>query len=200
MARSQSLGLRPYNFVLGLGAFHTFKYRQDHLTPTQRLKWYFCLLLSVAQQHLKFHFLLGPNMVLQFEGMSEAQVDEHAKRAAEYFWWTCRQDVESIILTREDLELLVSNEQDVDFLFRLFDCNDDGFVLVEEVVQRFTQMYRCVIMRLLHLTIASRVAGQAQPQFLAAARFGCCTFWLLHKQSEPSAMPCLEKIHTEDKS
>ena len=36
----------------------------------------------------------------QFEGMSEEEVDESARRAAEYFWLTARADVTSLSMTR----------------------------------------------------------------------------------------------------
>jgi hypothetical protein len=80
---------------------------------------------------------------MQFEGTDESQIDELARRAAEYLWWTCRQDVSSMGLTKEDLVLyLGGNEADADYLFNLFDINNDGFVLMEEVQQRFVLMYR----------------------------------------------------------
>jgi hypothetical protein len=80
---------------------------------------------------------------VQFEGMEEEEVDDAALRAAEYFWWMARQDVSAIALTRDDLAAFLDSDDDVDFVFRLFDENGDCFVLVEEVQQRFKLMYRC---------------------------------------------------------
>ena len=82
--------------------------------------------------------------------MTEAQVDEHAHRAAEFLWWTVRQDVSALAMTRDDLAaVLGGGEADAENLFRLFDVNGDQFVLIEEVQQRFTQMYRCALMDML---------------------------------------------------
>lgn len=96
---------------------------------------------------------------VQFEGMTEAQVDEHARRAAEFLWWTARQDVTALAMTRDDLATVLGNEADVDYLFRLFDVNGDQFVLIEEVQQRFTQMYRYA--PTLAPTCSRRLTGRA---------------------------------------
>ena len=80
---------------------------------------------------------------LQFEGMDEAAVDEHAKRAAEYFWWTSREDPASVKLVKEDLQPYLGSEAEVEYMFQLFDQNGDGFVVFEEVQQQFVNLYRC---------------------------------------------------------
>ena len=82
---------------------------------------------------------------MQFHCMNEAQVDEHAMRAAEYFWWTSRDDVTSPKLVKEDLEPYLGSEEEVDYMFNLFDHNGDGFVVFEEVEQQFINLYRCAL-------------------------------------------------------
>ena len=37
----------------------------------------------------------------------------------------------------------MDNPATIDYVFGMFDVNGDGFVLVEEVQQRFKMLYRC---------------------------------------------------------
>ena len=80
---------------------------------------------------------------VQFEHMSEQQLDEHAAHAAEYFWWTVRQDLSERKLTRADLNAVLRDSEDADYAFSLFDLDGDGYVVEEEVQSRFQKIYRC---------------------------------------------------------
>ena len=43
--------------------------------------------------------------MVQFESMSEAELDTHAAHAAEYFWWTCRLNVNNVMLLKRSLQV-----------------------------------------------------------------------------------------------
>ena len=55
--------------------------------------------------------------------MSEAQLDEHAAHAAEYFWWTVRQNLSDGKLFRDDLEGILNDQGQADHAFALFDLD-----------------------------------------------------------------------------
>jgi hypothetical protein len=76
--------------------------------------------------------------------MTELELDTHAAHAAEYFWWTCRNDISSNVLHKSCLRDRLSNDQEADFAFGMFDLDGDGYVVEEEVQARFQTIYRCV--------------------------------------------------------
>ena len=82
-----------------------------------------------------------PNRV-QFRPMTEPQVDEHAKCAAEYCWLTVRKDLSRDTLLKEDLAALLPGPEETQFAFGLFDWDNDGYVTEPEVHARFQSMYR----------------------------------------------------------
>ena len=46
---------------------------------------------------------------------------------------------------RRDLTHFLDSDADIEFVFSLFDVDNDGFVLVEEVQARFRALYRCAL-------------------------------------------------------
>jgi hypothetical protein len=90
---------------------------------------------------------------LQFEGMSELEMDTHAAYAAEYFWWVVRKNIQSQKLLKADLlDRLNGDEQGASYAFSLFDLDGDGYVVEEEVQARFQKIYRSATCRALLLT------------------------------------------------
>jgi hypothetical protein len=81
---------------------------------------------------------------MQFQDMTELELDTHAAYAAEYFWWTCRKDVNNKVVLKSSLRDRLSNDQEADFAFGLFDLDGDGYVVEEEVHARIRNLYRCV--------------------------------------------------------
>lgn len=79
---------------------------------------------------------------VQFEHMTEQQLDEHAAHAAEYFWWTVRQDLSEGKLVRADMKAVLKDDEDADYAFGLFDLDGDGYVVEAEVQSRFQKIYR----------------------------------------------------------
>jgi hypothetical protein len=82
-------------------------------------------------------------MLMQFRNMSEQQLDEHALHAAEYFWWTVRQNLSLNKLYKEDLGAILHDDNDIEYAFGLFDLDGDGYVVEQEVQNRFQKIYRC---------------------------------------------------------
>jgi hypothetical protein len=80
---------------------------------------------------------------VQFEDMSEVELDTHSAHAAEYFWWTCRGDIDSKVLLKSSLRDRLSSDSEADFAFGLFDLDGDGYVVEKEVHARFQKIYRC---------------------------------------------------------
>ena len=58
--------------------------------------------------------------------MPEEDLDEHASHAAEYCWLTARRDLTRERLFKEDFEALLSDKEDAEFTFSLFDLDGDG--------------------------------------------------------------------------
>jgi hypothetical protein len=79
---------------------------------------------------------------MQFQDMTELELDTHAAHAAEFFWWTCRNNVDSKVLLKSSLRDHLSNDQEADFAFGMFDLDGDGYVVEEEVQARFRNIYR----------------------------------------------------------
>jgi hypothetical protein len=85
--------------------------------------------------------------------MTEQQLDEHALHAAEYFWWTVRQDLSQNRVFKEDLAAILRDGEDTEQAFGLFDLDGDGYVVEQEVQNRFQKIYRCSsFMLFLHST------------------------------------------------
>ena len=82
---------------------------------------------------------------LQFEHMTELELDTHAAHAAEYFWWTGRRNVQNTMLLKRSLRDKLDSDEEADFAFKLFDVDGDGWVLEDEVQSRFQQIYRCAL-------------------------------------------------------
>ena len=78
---------------------------------------------------------------MQFEDMSEDQLDMHAHNAAEFLWCTVG-DPTHPKLAESDFEASLDSEEDAQFAFQLFDVNGDGFVVESEVHARFEAIYR----------------------------------------------------------
>jgi hypothetical protein len=90
--------------------------------------------------------------IMQFEHMTEQELDEHAAHAAEYFWWTVRKNLDGITVCKSDLMAVLKNSNDADFAFGLFDLDGDGYVIQEEVHARFQKIYRFALMTGLLMT------------------------------------------------
>lgn len=80
---------------------------------------------------------------MQFEDMSEDELDMHAHNAAEFLWCTVG-DPASPKLTESDFEAVLDSSEDAQFAFQLFDVNGDGFVVESEVHERFEAVYRYI--------------------------------------------------------
>jgi hypothetical protein len=84
-------------------------------------------------------------VLMQFRDMAEPSLDEHATCAAEFCWLTVAPaaGISSERLYKEDLAVMLQNEQEADFAFSLFDLDGDGYVTEPEVHSRIQAMYRC---------------------------------------------------------
>lgn len=74
--------------------------------------------------------------------MTEEELEEHAAHAAEYFWWTVRQNLDVHKVFKNDLMSVLKNANEADFAFGLFDLDRDGYVVQEEVHARFQKIYK----------------------------------------------------------
>jgi hypothetical protein len=76
--------------------------------------------------------------------MAEPQLEEHASCAAEFFWLTVASREDGCDrMFKEDLAMLLQNDQEADFAFGLFDLDGDGYVTEPEVHSRIQAMYGC---------------------------------------------------------
>ena len=95
--------------------------------------------------HNYFPSLMHAIHALQFEDMSEYELDKYAHNAAEFLWCTVG-DPSHPNLVRADFEEVLESPEDAEFAFQLFDVDRDGFVVEGEVHERFEAIYRCVCM------------------------------------------------------